>query len=69
LDNGTSLEIIEYFNTFSGWGHISLENESIIVTTPVFNKSNFLQGYIEGLFNLELTLLEAHPDRFIFKRK
>jgi hypothetical protein len=68
LDSGTSLEIVEYFNTFSGWGHLSVENESIIVTTPIFNKSNFLQGYIEGLFNLELTLLESHPDRFIFKR-
>jgi hypothetical protein len=59
--------ILERQNAFTGWGFYTLEEHMIIVTTPIFTKPYFLQGYLEGLLNLKLTILESVPDRFVYK--
>ena len=63
----TKQQMIGYLNKFSGWGWFSLENNAIIITMPIFTKPHLIQGYLEGLFHLNLTLLESHPDRMAFK--
>ena len=59
-------KILEHLSAVSGWGDFILENEAIIVLTPVFTNSFFLQGYLESLLNLKLKLIESHPDRIVF---
>lgn len=44
-----------------------MENEAIIITTPVFTKPHFIQGYLESLYELNLTVIESYPDRMAFK--
>jgi hypothetical protein len=67
LDADMGKTILERQNSFTGWGFYTLEEHIIIVTTPIFTKPYFLQGYLEGLLNLKLTVLESVPDRFVYK--
>jgi len=67
IDDEFKTKMIDYFNQFSGWGYFTLENDMIIITMPLFTKPYFIQGYIEGLMNAKLTLIEAHPDRMCFQ--
>lgn len=66
-DENLNRRIIEQQNIFTGWGLYTLEENMIIVTTPIFTRPYFLQGYLEGLLNLKLTILESVPDRFVYK--
>ena len=66
-DGDIRKRIIERQNMITGWGHSTLEENLIIVTTPIFTKPYFLQGYLEGLLNLKLTILESVPDRCVYK--
>jgi len=67
LDDESKKEMISNLNRFSGWGHFNLENETIIITMPFFTKPFFIQGYIEGLLNVKLAIIESYPDRMAFK--
>lgn len=67
LDDESKSKMVEYLNEFSGWGNFTLRKDAIIIKTPVFNKPHFIKGYLEGLFNLSLTLIESYPDRMAFK--
>ena len=66
-DDEIKVKLIDYFNQFSGWGQFTLENNLIIITMPLFTRPQFLQGYIEGIFNLQLSIIESHPNRIVFK--
>lgn len=67
LDDEYKVKMIGYLNQFSGWGHFTLDDETIIITMPFFTKPFFVQGYIEGLLNAKLTIIESYPDRMTFK--
>ena len=68
-DENFELEMLNHLNNYSGWGYFTLENDSIVITMPIFTKPHLLRGYLEGLLNLTLTPLESYPDRIIFKTK
>lgn len=68
--NGPSDDVVNLLKKISllnGWGSFIVKNNVIAVKNPVFNKTSFLQGYLEGILQLELKLNEAHPDRAVFK--
>jgi hypothetical protein len=44
-------------------------NSNIVVENPLFNKPEFLMGYLEVLFGLSLELVEAFSDRNVFQIK
>lgn len=58
---------LKYLNDFRGWGCFTLENEMIIITMPIFTKPYLIQGYLEGILNHKLTVIEAYPNRMSFK--
>ena len=60
-------KILESLNFFCGWGNHNMKKDTIIITMPIFTKPCFIQGYLESLLNLKLTLIESHPDRMAFK--
>jgi hypothetical protein len=64
-----SRKMIDYLNAYSGWGLFSQDKGTVIITMPIFTKPHFIQGYLEGLFNIELTVVESLPDRMIFTIK
>ena len=66
VDDESRGKILEVFGAVTGWGNFILDNEAIIILTPVFTKPFFIQGYLEGALNLELMLVESHPDRMVF---
>ena len=66
IDDEAQEKILEHLNAVTGWGNFILENRSIFILTPVFTNPFFIQGYIEGILNLELKLVESHPDRVTF---
>ena len=66
VDEESRRKILESIN-YCGWGNHNMKNNTIIITMPIFTKPYFIQGYLESLLNLKLTLIEAHPDRISFK--
>ena len=66
-DGDIKERIIKRQNMYTGWGHYVLEENMIIIITPIFTKPYFLQGYLEGLLKVKLTILESVPDRFVYK--
>ena len=66
VDDTPQEEILEHLSMIKGWGNFILDDGAIIVLTPVFTKPSFIQGYLEGVLNLELILVESHPDRMVF---
>jgi len=37
-----------------------------MITAPIFTKPHFLQGFLEGTLNLNLTTLESNQTRTIY---
>ncbi|MCW3991433.1 MAG: hypothetical protein NWE79_01900 [Candidatus Bathyarchaeota archaeon] len=66
-DEDSRLKMIEFMVDHCGWGHFTWENESIIITMPIFAKPHFIKGYLEGIFNIKLALIESYPNRIVFK--
>lgn len=66
MDDEYRGKILEHLNAVTGWGNFILNDSVIIILTPVFTKPFFIQGYLEGALNLELTLVESRPDRMVF---
>lgn len=67
LDEESQRKIIDNLCVRTGWGTFTLENRAIIIENPIINKPFFLQGYLEGFLDLELKLIESHPDRIAFE--
>lgn len=66
VDNVSIMELLEHLNAVYGWGNFTLKNKIIIIKTPVFTKPYFIQGYLEGILNVRLTIIESLPDRMVF---
>ena len=67
LDDKSSKKILDDITKFSGWGCFTMKSDMIIITNPIFTKPHFIQGYLEGLMGVKLTLFEAYQDRVSFK--
>jgi len=65
LEELSKTRFVEHLNTYSGWGKFTLNKDTIIITAPIFTKPHFLQGFLEGTLNLNLTTLETNQTRTI----
>jgi len=65
LEELSKTRFIEPLAAYTGWGKFTTNNNTIITTTPIFTKPHFLQGYLEGTLNLNLTTLETNQTRTI----
>jgi hypothetical protein len=65
---GNRKRYFELRNKISGWGIFSEPSEgTIIVESPAMSSSEFLRGYLEGVFSIRLRTVEATADRIVFQ--
>jgi hypothetical protein len=59
--------MLSIFSKQIGWGQFIWQNNNILIKLPIFKGHSFIQGYLEGILDLELTPMELNPDLIVFK--
>jgi len=59
--------MLSIFSKQIGWGQFLWQNNNIMIKLPIFKNHSFIQGYLEGILNLELIPIELNPDLIVFK--
>ena len=59
--------MLSIFSKQIGWGQFLWQNNNIMIKLTIFKNHSFIQGYLEGILNLELIPIELNPDLIVFK--